>query len=301
LSDLPPNVRFDDVWFNAWPQIRKANSSQLGPVDGEILSEALKRLNWRSNHAFGGAAVVVPRTGAVPEKTLAGGMKLTVLSPGMKQLATLRAEWKKVVEDNGLDPGKPDRWKKLLALAASKGVKSSLLGEPDVKRLAASKFSSDTAAANGSTIGLLAEYDGKSALLSGDAHAPVLLDSLKRLRQARGANSLRVDAFKLPHHGSRANVNNDLVAILPAAHYLFSTSGAIFGHPDDEAVARVIAPATPLTRTLHFNYTAATIAKNYKKKKKKTQPDWRKPSLKHEHHYEARFPQSDDVGIVLDL
>lgn len=300
LSDLPTDIRFDDVWFNAWPQIRNARSSRLGPIDGEILSEALKKLQWPWNKKFEGGAVMVPKKGALPEKTLRGGMKLTVLSPGEPQLAKLRAAWKKVIQDNGLDPKNKGRWKKLLALAARKGVKSSILGEPDVKKLARSDFEPDTAPANGSTIALLAEFDGKSCLLGGDAYADVLFGSLTRLCRARNLRNLEIDVFKLPHHGSGGNVSNELLAAVPASHYLFSTSGAVFGHPDDEAVARVIA-APSAGKILHFNYSAATIAKNYKKKRKKQQPDWAKSQLTRQHDYKARFPSTDNAGIVLDL
>ena len=301
LTKLPAGTQFDDVWFNAWPQIRKARSSKLGPIDGEILSTALQKLKWPWNSQFGGAAVMLPRVGAPPERTLRGGMKLTVLSPGEPQLANLRVQWKRVVHDAGLDPKDKDRWRKLLEKAARKGVKSSILGEPSIKKLARSPFIEDTAEANGSTIALLAEFKGKSVLLAGDAFPTVLLDAVGRLCRARGIRRLKVDAFKLPHHGSAGNVSNELLAALPSSRYIFSTSGAVFGHPDDEAVARVIAAPTRGRKSLYFNYTASTIAGNYRKKRQRKQPDWRSPRLRREYGYEVRFPATDSDGIVLDL
>lgn len=301
LSDLPASTQFDDVWFNGWPQIRNARSSKLGPIDGEILTAAFKKQKLPWNTCFNGAAVMVPRSGTLPERTLRGGMKLTVLSPGEPQLAKLRAEWRSVVQEAGLDPKSKGRWKKLLAAAARKGVKSSILGEPNVKMLARSKFDPDTAPANGSTIALLAQFERKSVLLGGDAYAPVLVDAVARLRQARSILKLKLDAFKLPHHGSSGNVNSELLATLPSARYVFSTSGAVFGHPDDEAVARVIATATGSRKTLYFNYTAATIAKNYKKKKKRNQPDWSRAQLKREYDYDVQFASSDSDGIAIEV
>jgi beta-lactamase superfamily II metal-dependent hydrolase len=301
LSDLPSGTQFDDVWFNGWPQIRAARSSKLGPVDGEILASALEKWKFPWNKCFNGAAVVVPDHGTLPEKILRGGMKLTVLSPGEPQLAKLRANWKSVVQGAGLDPKNKERWKKLLAAAARKGVKSSILGEPTVRMLARSRFDPDTAPANGSTIAMLAEFGGKSVLLSGDAYAPVLVDALVRLRQARGLTKLKADVFKMPHHGSSGNANSELLAALPAARYIFSSSGAVFGHPDDEAVARVIANPTGSRKTLYFNYTADTIAKNYKKKKKRNQPDWGKAQLRREYNYDVRFPSNDGEGIEIEV
>jgi beta-lactamase superfamily II metal-dependent hydrolase len=301
LSTLPARTQFDDVWFNGWPQIRTARSNILGPVDGEILGAALEKQKLPWNRRFKGAAVMLPKAGLPPQKTLRGGMKLRVLSPGEPQLAKLRDEWKRVVQDAGLDPRNKNRWEKLLAAAARKGVKDSILGEPDVTVLARSKFDPDPAPANGSTIALLAEFEGKSALLSGDAHAPVLVDALARLRRIRGPAKLKVDVFKVPHHGSSRNVNSELLAMAPATRYVFSTNGAVFGHPDDEAVARVIAAATGSRKTLHFNYTAATIAGNYKKKRARNQPNWSKAQLKRKHGYDVQFASSDDEGITIEL
>jgi beta-lactamase superfamily II metal-dependent hydrolase len=167
--------------------------------------------------------------------------------------------------------------------------------------LSRSRFDPDTAPANGSTIALLAEFDGKSVLLSGDAYAPVLVDALTRLRRARGIDKLKVDILKLPHHGSSGNVNNELLAALPSKNYVFSTNGAVFGHPDDEAVARVIATMPGSRKTLHFNYTAGTIARNYKKKRKRNQPDWSKGQLKREYDYDVHFPSNDVDGVAIEV
>ncbi len=301
LSDLPSNIAFQDVWFNGWPQIRAADSSRLGPVDGEILSAVIEKRKWPWNAAFDGAAVMAAKDASAPTKTLPGGMRLTVLSPGAEQLAKLRDEWKSVVQDAGLDPSDRNRWKKLLESAARKGVKSSLLGVPKASVLAGSKFEADTSVANGSSIGLLAEFDGKSVLFSGDAHVPVLLASVNALLRSRGISRLKLDAFKLPHHGSSGNVSNELLAALPASKYIFSTSGAVFGHPDDEAVARTAAAKTGSAKLLLFNYTASTIAKNYKRKKQRAQPDWEDGPLRRQYNYELRFPANDDDGVVVEL
>lgn len=301
LANLPTNIAFDDVWFNGWSQIRNTRSSKLGPIDGEILSNALTKLGWPWNKKFKGAAVMVPPSGALRPKKLRGGMTMTVLSPGQSQLASLRKEWAQVVKDAGLDPANKGRWQKLLAAAARKGVKSSILGEPSIDTLARSKFETDAAPANGSTIALLAEFGGKRVLLSGDAYAPVLVDLLGRVSKARGAKALQVDVFKLPHHGSRNNVSNELLAVCPASAYVFSTSGAIFGHPDDEAFARVIARTTSYKKVLYFNYTTATIAANCEKKKKRKPLKWNDSMMTKSYHYSACFPPTDATGITIDL
>jgi beta-lactamase superfamily II metal-dependent hydrolase len=39
-------------------------------------------------------------------------------------------------------------------------------------------------------------------------------------------NTLEVDVFKLPHHGSKANVTRELVSRVSAKTYVFSTDGS---------------------------------------------------------------------------
>ena len=67
------------------------------------------------------------------------------------------------------------------------------------------------ASANGSSIAVIAEYAGRRLALLGDAHAPTLAATLGRMAAATGAATLRLDAVKLAHHGSAANLSPDLL------------------------------------------------------------------------------------------
>ena len=88
------------------------------------------------------------------------------------------------------------------------------------------------------------------ACSAGDAHPDVLIEGIDRL--VGPDNVLEVDVFKLPHHGSKANVTSDLLRRVRAHTYVFSTNGrGNQRHPDDEAVARVIQTGQP---RLAFNY-----------------------------------------------
>jgi hypothetical protein len=237
-------VSFDDVWFNAWKHIAPG---VLGPLSGEYFSDDMEHSELPWNLAFEEKAIVVPDDGEIPVKELPGGMKLTLLSPTKARLVRLRAEWQEVIESKGLEPGEvedPEREKRL---------PRDILGAPDVEDLCKVSFKSDGSVPNGSSIAVLAEYKGKSCLLTGDAYATILVDSLDRLLAERGANKLDVDAFKLPHHGSRGNISVDLLERMNCPRYLFSTNGSRHKHPDKEAVARVIKYGGR-GHTLYFNY-----------------------------------------------
>jgi hypothetical protein len=126
-----------------------------------------------------------------------------------------------------------------------------------------------------------------------------MLGPVRRVLRERGKSKLAVGAFKVPHHGSRYNVSADLVAAVATSQYLFSTSGAIFGHPDDEAVARVLA-AGPGPRTLHFNYPSETLRTHYSRIKKREAPNWADGRLARRFRYEARFAASDESGVAVE-
>ena len=90
------------------------------------------------------------------------------------------------------------------------------------------------------------EHRGASALLTADAFPSVLQRALASLAASRRQPlPWTLDLIKLSHHGSRANTTTRLLETVRAPYTLVSTNGAIFGHPDPEGIARVLASGTP--------------------------------------------------------
>ncbi|MBS0509751.1 MAG: hypothetical protein JSR42_01005 [Proteobacteria bacterium] len=126
-------------------------------------------------------------------------------------------------------------------------------------------FGGDGSLANGSSIALLLEYPKDAPevrlLLAGDAWPAVIEASVVRLLQG-GPQRLALDGFKLPHHGSVANITPTLLQKLSCQNYLISTSGAVFRHPHARAVELVLAGHTARGRPrLHFNYLTSTTSR----------------------------------------
>ena len=170
---------------------------------------------------------------------------ITVLTPSPAELAKLLPVWDREIRGAGLDPKtKPKKPK-----VAPVGFQS--FGAINVEKLADEEVPEDTAAANGSSIAILIEVRGKRMLLGADAHPSVLLAGIRSLQPV---GRLGVDVFKLPHHGSAANVTDDLLDAIDAKVFVFSTNGAIFGHPDRVAVARVLRRFKGQGVHLIFNY-----------------------------------------------
>src|SRR6266511_4066180 len=141
---------------------------------------------------------------------------------------------------------------------------------------------------DGEILSVLAEFDGASAVLAGDGFPDVIAPNVARLIQERGTQQLAIDVFKLPHHGSMHNISNDLLSLVSCGRYLFSSSGAIFGHPDQEAVARVIVNGGSEPELL-FNYRTELNGV------------WDDAGLMDEFGYTVAYPADDAPGLTVDL
>jgi hypothetical protein len=254
------DIRFADIWFNdfhhlpgAGPAAASANGGpSRGGVQGEFLAAVLDdhRLPW--NMAFDRGAVVVPETGPLPEVALAGGLNLVLLSPLPANLERLRDKWSHEVADANLNPG--DRARALELLEERLGPAGASRGE----RLT---YGGDGSEANGSSIAFVAEYGQQRWLFAADAHEDVLRAGLQRYAATRGGLPVRLEGFKLPHHGSVKNISPELLDMVDAATYLISTNGAYFHHPDAACIDLIVEKARPKRPQLVFNYRSDFTSK----------------------------------------
>jgi len=270
-----PKIACGEVWFNGYRHL--SGTEEFGPVAGERLTTHLLGMASAWNKSFGRKAVVVPDDGPLPQVTLPGGLKLTLLSPGADQLRRLKKVWVEVCEAAGLDPEK----KRTKPPTRPPGIE--IMGPPDVETLVGEPFNEDTSEANGSSIAVLAEYAGKRALLTGDAYPSVLLRSLQR----HDPGTIELDLFKLPHHGSDGNIAEQLLRKVRAKRYLVSTNGSRYNHPDKAAIARVV--KFGCAPELIFNY------------KTKFNRMWDAKALRDKYRYRTSFAPEKAPGSVIDL
>ena len=239
------SVEAVDVWFNGLDEIQDATRS---PRHGDEFHELIPP--DRRNRAVDGAAMFVPDEGALPVFQLVGGATCTLLSPTLERLERLGEKWKSASRGPGGD-GLEALFERLAAdETASAGV-------GDRTRGGAVHFGTDSSVANGSSIAVLFEHGGTAMLLTGDAFAGELEAAIRRLLAERAVDRLRVDVFKLSHHGSRANVTEELLGLIDPVHILVCTDGGRFGHPDVETLdlLRKHYPVVPI----HFTDDTPTI------------------------------------------
>lgn len=247
VLDLP--VR--EVWFNGSGQL----DDDLGVLQGEMLTALVTARGLPLNARFGHHAVKARTPFDVEDFD---GLRLTVLAPEQTTLSALRDSWAQALTDADLEFGHVTVEQALELLRGRKSLiprGAQWLGDEDfdIHDHAVTPSPKDYSLTNRSSIVLLVEYGRASVLLTGDATPTALLPAVRRLRTERPDLEWPLSAVKLPHHGSAANVTAELVALLPARHYLVSSDGSRFGHPDDVAIARVVEHGPPGLE-LVFNY-----------------------------------------------
>lgn len=286
LGDPDLSRRVQAVWFNGYRQLERAGD-WLGGIDGELLTSAIRGLNVPWNAGFEpsidtgvGGPVLVPPTGTLPRAPLPGGARAVLLSPTPKKLVKLLKPWKQVVQDAGLDPGRGAHREPGRRL-----VGDDWLGDVDLPGLATKSTRVDGKAANGSSIAFVFEWGTHRLLLAADAHPDVLTAGLARLAAEDGTARVRLDAVKLPHHASSANVTTEWIGAVDCPDWIVSSNGARFNHPDDVALARVVV-GSPGAR-IHANYDSDRIR------------SWRLLAPPERHGYELIGPSDAGAGVTL--
>lgn len=276
LLDEDAGFEFEDIWFNAYRHLNwTPGLEDFGAVQGEKLGRAIERRNLPWNKAFGGAPVRI-ENGMPIVKELAGGLKLTLLSPDAAKLLALEPVWEAECAAAGLDPREVNPSEDERRAVTSPDEAIETFGST-LEETAAEATREDSAIPNGSSIAFIVDYDGKRVLFAADAHPGLVVQSLKALGEPL---PIDFDLVKLSHHGSQANTTPALVGAIRSARFLVSTNGSYFGHPDDSAIARVLVTRMDEPKTLIFNYAQA-----------KTTPWDQSATRKTKYNYGCTFPE----------
>jgi hypothetical protein len=299
-------VTFGDLWYNGrkhldLPAVQPGidDDATLGGKHGLFLDTALTLSKTSWNAFFDGGPVLVPdRPSAMPVVELAGGMKLTLMSPTPEKLENLAKRWDDEVRKAGLDGAS---FKQVLRAMDKLHYRigaydRELLGRKkpagpiDVDELLAVPDGADESPANGSSIAFLAKHGERTCLFMADAHPDAMLSAIDRV--AGAGKRLAVDAVKLSHHGSVNNVTLELLRRLDTRVFMISTNGGGgHYHPDREAIARLIAGDwRPIDEDHHI-----TILFNYRSEFTEI---WDDAALEGKYHYSVAFA---DAGDILEL
>lgn len=223
-----------------------------------------------------------------------GSVKLTVLSPTNVELDNLKKVWRKELRQTfpkmplTSEPCFDDAVEYVSEYLEPKGVvlgRTNVSATSSIKKLAMLPFVEDGDEINASSITFILEHKGKKMLFLGDCPPSITIRQLKALFSTTEVPSY-FDLIKVSHHGSQFNTNMDLLNMIDSKNYLISTSGSGHGHPDMEALSRIVARNSTFTRNLFFSYpTPSAISMN-------------KEELKKEFNYEVFYPSTEESVIV---
>ena len=137
--------------------------------------------------------------------------------------------------------------KKMIPISSSKITKSFLQ-----KKAAANPNEAGITSPNKASLALVWEFNGKRILLGGDAIASQLCEAIKKHYDD---NYILFEAIKIPHHGSKNNMSNELSLLVDSEHY-FLTGGKKDEGPNYETLAKII--LHPIedgiqSHTVHYN------------------------------------------------
>lgn len=213
-GDCPATI--EALWHNSFDADRRTD--ELAGIDPGGVASVLQGMKVRGLADKLGIEVnpeedfpdgfVLRYADKVPRVALGDKKKpltMVVLSPTYEDLQKLQREWDK------------DKRSK-----------------PQVDRGGGAGLGGSVTAVNLSSIALLAEYEGRRVLLSGDAEADQVVAGLR----AAGLlvnDQCELDVLKVPHHGSSCNVVKGFFKMLPAANYVFSADGSN-NNPDIETL-----------------------------------------------------------------
>ena len=207
---------FDDIIAKAGPAAAAEIQGEIGsvakqPGDGAAIVASVSqgrqlRLDADAlaiNMNSGFDDLIQFDSGIKPLK-IGGDLLFTVIGPRADELEALKTKW-------------------------AKELPAILKKQKDKKAAAIAEFI-DKSVHNLSSIVVLAEFKGKTMLLTGDARGDFIIDSLKEAKLLKKGR-LVVDILKVPHHGSHHNIAPEFFETVHARHYVFSANGRD-GNPD---------------------------------------------------------------------
>jgi hypothetical protein len=252
------DLSLGEVWFNGLDHARLADGQRIGARSAPAAPMLPMRpmLGVKSARDFaravtargspwnaslpGGAAWVEPN-GPLPSVPLPEGGRVTLLGPPRAKLAAFAPSWEAEFEK---------LLKKEQATAMLGGRAPVAPPRPEeIAGMAVEEDDPDTSKVNGTSIVLVIDFGGRSALFAADAHPGDVSSALARLR---GEGRAWFDAVKVPHHGSARNNTSELIGRLDSPLWLISTNGA-HEHPHREAMARILL-APSRGKRLVFNH-----------------------------------------------
>lgn len=187
-----------------------------------------------------------------------GDLKISILSPTKRKLASLRKKYK-------------SKYTFLESIEGESISEAVSVRDFDyvtkVEDFNLEEWKEDRSVENGSSITILTEYRNKKVLWLADSHPSDIVKSLKNLGYSK-ENKVVCDWVKVSHHGSAGNNSNELYDLIDCTNYLMSVNGENRHFlPTKESIVRILLnPNRNFEKkyTFHFTYDNSTLRNIFK-------------------------------------
>lgn len=221
LIDLTNNVK--SVIFNTFDFLSKFTSNVKAPLSVYINDEeggfTSYRQGMRLENKLEEIGINLISNIIAGKQICLDGIQVTFLSPSAESLE------------------KYESWVDVQQAAYTAAQRNDYM-EP-LERLNDNLFYQDESPTNASSLSLLIEFKDKKMLFLGDSIPSDVVSTLNKLGYSN-KNKLNLDVVKVSHHGSKQNTSKEFLEMITCDKFLISTDGRRHGHPDKEALARII-------------------------------------------------------------
>ncbi|SFV55834.1 metallo-beta-lactamase family protein [hydrothermal vent metagenome] len=234
LLESSQKDKVQNIFFNSGAIIKKSDSTMISESDGIALVDFIN-----SSERFKTNQEEITNERKPLELF---GLKMTFLSPSYEALDVFNNNFtlgkikeEALISDSVLEQDEPMDFYELIIARPFR--EKRLKDDP----------------ANGASLSMLIEYEGKKVLLLGDAKDHIIISSLKALGYSV-ENRLKVDYLKLAHHGSKYHTSEEFLSLVDASHFIISTNGR-YGHPNIETLARILChKGRDVSQKIYFYY-----------------------------------------------
>ena len=227
ISGMTPFIKefgidiIQELWFNH-PEKFEIKESSI-----EVDVSVRQGINLRDYFQSRGRTITKVLT--MNEFTLSESIKFQILSPNQKALDKFKNDWE--AEE------KQEVRKRQIEIDVS-GTSNDY--NKSIDELISIPFNEDDEPSNGSSIAFILSIGGFQALFCADAHPSIICESLEKLGYTT-TNPLKIDFCKVPHHGSKRNLSNELLSVLDCQKFVFSANGTNRDNlPNRETLARIV-------------------------------------------------------------
>ncbi|SDB50248.1 Metal-dependent hydrolase, beta-lactamase superfamily II [Flavobacteriaceae bacterium MAR_2010_188] len=114
----------------------------------------------------------------------------------------------------------------------------------------------DNTLPNQTSIVILIEHESKKILLTGDVTPKRLNQILTSYNARTGDDYLRLDYFKIPHHGSYRSLTKELLSKINCSNFIISTNSKRYFFPNKRAIVKILSSINNSGESIrfHFNY-----------------------------------------------